>query len=51
MVFTTAHGQKVQVDDGGDELMARNPNTVKCKRARLLVLTPGYSRKYIQLLS
>jgi transposase len=49
VVITTEPGQEGQVDYG-DGPMVRNPKTGKYRRARLFVLTLGYSRKSIRLL-
>jgi transposase len=51
VVITTAPGEEGQVDYGGDGPMVRDPSTGKYKRVRLFVLTLGYSRKCIRLLS
>ena len=51
VVITTAPGEEGQVDYGGDGPMVREPKTGKYKRARLFVLTLGYSRKCVRLLS
>jgi transposase len=48
-VITTAPGQESQVDYG-DGPMVRHPNTGKYRRARMFVLTLGYSRKAVRLL-
>jgi transposase len=51
VVITTAPGEEAQVDYGGDGPMVRDPITRKYRRARLFVLTLGYSRKAIRLLT
>jgi len=51
VVITTAPGEEGQVDYGGDGPMVRDPSTGKYKRARLFVLTLGYSRKCVRLLT
>ena len=51
VVITTAPGEEGQVDYGGDGPMVRDPSTHKYKRARLVVLTLGYSRKCVRLLT
>jgi transposase len=51
VLITTAPGEEGQVDYGGDGPMVRDPSTGKYKRARLFVLTLGYSRKCVRLLS
>lgn len=51
VVITTAPGEEGQVDYRGDGPMAREPATGKYKRARLFVLTLGYSRKCVRLLT
>lgn len=51
VVITTAPGEEAQVDYGGDGPMVRDPLTGKYRRARLFVLTLGYSRKAIRLLT
>jgi transposase len=51
VVITTAPGDEGQVDYGGDGPMVRDPSTGKYKRARLFVLTLGYSRKCVRLLT
>ncbi len=51
VVITTAPGEEGQVDYGGDGPMVRDPSTHKYKRARLFVLTLGYSRKCVRLLT
>ena len=48
-VITTAPGQESQVDYG-DGPMVRHPDSGKYRRARLFVLTLGYSRKAVRLL-
>jgi transposase len=49
VVITTAPGEEAQVDYG-DGPMVRYPTTGKYRRARLFVLTLGYSRKAVRLL-
>ena len=49
-VIDTAPGEEAQVDYG-DGPMVRDPNTGKYRRTRLFVLTLGYSRKCVRLLS
>ncbi|MCC7034677.1 MAG: IS21 family transposase [Acidobacteria bacterium] len=51
VVITTAPGEEAQVDYGGDGPMVRDPLTGKYRRARLFVLTLGYSRKAVRLLT
>jgi transposase len=51
VVITTAPGEEAQVDYGGDGPMVRDPITRKYRRARLFVLTLGYSRKAVRLLT
>jgi len=51
VVITTAPGEECQVDYGGDGPMVRDPNTGKYRRVRLFVLTLGYSRKCVRLLT
>jgi transposase len=51
VVITTAPGEEGQVDYGGDGPMVRDPNTGKYRRVRLFVLTLGYSRKCVRLLT
>jgi transposase len=48
--IVTEPGQEAQVDYG-EGPMVRDPATAKYKRARLFVLTLGYSRKSIRLLT
>jgi transposase len=48
-VIETAPGEEVQVDYG-DGPMVRDPQSGKYRRARLFVLTLGYSRKSVRLL-
>lgn len=50
-VIETAPGEEAQVDYGGDGPMVRDPETGKYRRMRLFVLTLGYSRKSIRLLT
>ncbi len=49
VVITTAAGEEAQVDYG-EGPMVRNRETGKYRRARLFVLTLGYSRKSVRLL-
>jgi transposase len=49
-VIQTAPGEEAQVDYG-DGPMVRDPKTGKYRRVRLFVLTLGYSRKSVRLLS
>lgn len=51
VVITTAPGEEGQVDYGGDGPMVRDPHTGKYRRVRLFVLTLGYSRKCVRLLT
>jgi transposase len=51
VVIRTAPGEEAQVDYAGDGPMVRDRNTGKYRRARLFVLTLGYSRKSVRLLS
>ena len=51
VVITTGPGEEAQVDYGGDGPMVRDPLTRKYRRARLFVLTLGYSRKAVRLLT
>jgi len=51
VVITTAPGEEGQVDYGGDGPMVRDPDTGKYRRVRLFVLTLGYSRKCVRLLT
>jgi len=50
VVITTAPGEEAQVDYG-DGPMVRHPGSGKYRRTRLFVLTLGYSRKSVRLLS
>ena len=50
VVITTAPGEEAQVDYG-EGPMVRYPPTGKYRRARLFVLTLGYSRKAVRLLT
>jgi len=50
-VITTAPGEEGQVDYGGDGPMVRDPESGKYRRARLFLLTLGFSRKTVRLLS
>ena len=49
-VIVTAAGEEAQVDYG-DGPMVRSPETGKYRRTRLFVMTLGYSRKSVRLLS
>lgn len=49
-VITTAPGEEAQVDYG-DGPMVRDPMTGKYRRVRLFILTLGYSRKAVRLLT
>jgi transposase len=49
-VIETPPGEEAQVDYG-DGPMVRDPNTGKYRRTRLFVLTLGYSRKSVRLLT
>ena len=49
-VIQTAPGEEAQVDYG-DGPMVRDPQTGKYRRVRLFVLTLGYSRKSVRLLT
>src|SRR5881296_2082138 len=49
-VILTAPGEEAQVDYG-DGAMVRHPQTGKYRRTRLFVLTLGYSRKTVRLLT
>lgn len=50
VVITTARGEEAQVDYG-EGPMVRDPSTGKHRRVRLFVLTLGYSRKAVRLLT
>nr|AMK59605.1 insertion sequence element putative transposase orfA [uncultured bacterium UPO76] len=50
-VIVTAAGEEAQVDYGGDGPMVRDPESGKYRRTRLFVLTLGYSRKCVRLLT
>jgi transposase len=50
VVITTAPGEEAQVDYG-EGPMVRDPATGKHRRTRLFVLTLGYSRKSVRLLT
>ncbi len=49
-IITTAPGEEAQVDYG-EGPMVRSPETGKYRRTRLFVLTLGYSRKSVRLLT
>src|SRR5216683_530162 len=49
-VILTAPGEEAQVDYGTGP-MVRDPKTGKYRRTRLFVLTLGYSRKAVRLLT
>ena len=51
VVITTAPGEEGQVDYGGEGPMVRDATTGKYRRGRLFVLTLGYSRKCVRLLT
>jgi len=51
VVITTAPGEEGQVDYGGNGPMVRDSSTGKYRRVRLFVLTLGYSRKCVRLLT
>jgi transposase len=51
VVITTAPGEEGQVDYGGDGPMVRDASTGKYRRVRLFVLTLGFSRKCVRLLT
>jgi transposase len=48
-IIETGPGEEAQVDYG-DGPMVRDPQTGKCRRTRLFVMTLGYSRKAVRLL-
>jgi transposase len=50
VVISTAAGEEAQVDYG-DGPMVREPTTGKFRRTRLFVMTLGYSRKAVRLLT
>jgi hypothetical protein len=50
VVITSAPGEEAQVDYG-DGPMVRSPEIGKYRRTRLFVLTLGYSRKSVRLLT
>jgi transposase len=50
-VIETAPGEEAQVDYGGEGPMVRDPVTGKYRRTRLFVMTLGYSRKCVRLVS
>ena len=50
-VIETAPGEEAQVDYGGDGPMVRHAESGKYRRMRLFVLTLGYSRKSVRLLT
>src|SRR5579862_7295457 len=50
VVITTAPGEEAQVDYG-EGPMVRDPGTGKYRRTRLFVMTLGYSRKSVRLLT
>jgi transposase len=50
-VITTEPGEEAQVDYAGDGPMVRDPASGKYRRMRLFVLTLGFSRKSVRLLS
>jgi transposase len=49
-IIVTAAGEEAQVDYGSGP-MVRDPQTGKYRRTRLFVLTLGYSRKSVRLLT
>ena len=51
VVITTAPGEEGQVDYGGGGPMVRDASTGKYRRVLLFVLTLGYSRKCVRLLT
>ena len=51
VVITTPPGEEGQVDYGGDGPMVRDETTGKYRRVRLFVLTLGFSRKCVRLLT
>lgn len=51
VVITTAPGEEGQVDYGGDGPMVRDATSGKYHRVRLFVLTLGFSRKCVRLLT
>jgi len=50
-VIETAPGEEAQVDYGGDGPMVCHPENGKYRRMRLFVMTLGYSRKAVRLLT
>lgn len=50
-IIVTDPGREAQVDYGGDTVPVRDTATGKYRRARLFVLTLGYSRKCVRLLT
>jgi transposase len=50
-VIVTAPGEEAQVDYGGKGPMVRDAQTGKYRRTRLFVMTLGYSRKSVRLLT
>jgi transposase len=50
-VIVTAPGEEAQVDYGSKGPMVRDPKTGKYRRTRLFVMTLGYSRKAVRLLT
>jgi transposase len=50
-VICTAPGEEAQVDYGSKGPMVRDPQTGKYRRTRLFVMTLGYSRKAVRLLT
>jgi transposase len=51
VVIITAPGEEAQVDYGSKGPMVRDPQTGKYRRMRLFVMTLGYSRKSVRLLT
>ena len=49
--IVTVPGEEAQVDYGGDGPLVRNPKTGKYQRVRLFVMTLGFSRKSVWLLT
>jgi transposase len=50
-VIVTAPGEEAQVDYGSKGPMVRDAQIGKYRRTRLFVMTPGYSRKSVRLLT
>lgn len=49
-IIVTSPGEEVQVDYGSGP-MVRDPHSGRCRRTRMLVLTLGYSRKAVRVLT